>query len=582
MVLQSNMILICFICFICLLKVSSCLPASKVAGALQDLDWGTSVNNLELSIAWNLTHTSQNGIPDFLNGTLYRNLPAIWRYGSNTSEQYTNPHWFSGLAMIHSFRFIHTSNHNPHSHQHSNINNINNINITIKYNARFLNSTTYKQARSSTQLHPDTTNNTKPTSSTYKSYNTDVTIRRVNGNTLLANTGELISNSFSYKNVSTIDAPYFFNDTIWQSYNATTNAPSHSQYDPDTNELFHFFYNLDNINSTSSSSLMNVNWNSKRDSSSSRFSYVFYSVKPDTNKRILSTNQLVPQNRLKIPTFQHSFGLTKHYRILCEQPQMLSRTGPGRWIPDMDTTIYVLDRYHGNLIKTFKTEAFAFYHWINSYEINDTSIVIDLIFDDTNSNDVYDALYLNQMIYNWKKVVNVSCRAKAIRFVLNIGENVKNDTFVQYQSLLTQRSGYELPIINPNYNGKYYNYMYGVNVLDCNDENKMTMHMLESVNQSQFQDSIIKVNVNNNDYLVWFDNYAQFPGEPIFVARGNVNDYQEDDGVLLSIVFDGNHNSSYLLILNATNLWEIGRAYIPKNYISHIPLGFHGRYYYDL
>ena len=55
---------------------------------------------------------------------------------------------------------------------------------------------------------------------------------------------------------------------------------------------------------------------------------------------------------------------------------------------------------------------------------------------------------------------------------------------------------------------------------------------------------------------------------------------EEDDGILLSIVFNGNNNSSYLLILNATDLTEIGRA--KPNLLSHIPIGFHGKYYYDL
>jgi carotenoid cleavage dioxygenase-like enzyme len=48
----------------------------------------------------------------------------------------------------------------------------------------------------------------------------------------------------------------------------------------------------------------------------------------------------------------------------------------------------------------------------------------------------------------------------------------------------------------------------------------------------------------------------------------------EDEGVLLSIVFDGRKGNSFLLVLDAGSLDEVARAEVPH----HIPFGFHGQF----
>ncbi len=61
-----------------------------------------------------------------------------------------------------------------------------------------------------------------------------------------------------------------------------------------------------------------------------------------------------------------------------------------------------------------------------------------------------------------------------------------------------------------------------------------------------------------------------YPGEPIFVRRPHGR--REDDGVLLSVVLDARRRTSFLLVLDARDMNEIGRAAVPH----HIPFGFHG------
>ena len=378
------------------------------------------------------------------------------------------------------------------------------------------------------------------------SWNTDVTIRRINGKTLIANTGEIVSNSFSAENLTTIEAPYHFNDTIWNKINISTDSPSHAQYDPDTKEWFHYYSDFGQTST-----------------------YAFYHISIDSNTRIATPNQLLPLNSLKTPLWQHSFGLTKKYYVICEQPMIFHpKTEMPQWIPHLNITWYIVDRYSGELVKYFISEPYAYYHFINCYENDNGQIIADLAYDAPNGDVVYDGMYLNNMIYNWYNFTQTFALSKPMRFVLDLNDNVMNGSLVEGK-VLTNYKGCEFPIVNPAYNTKQYKYMY------CGS--------LAKLGESEFMDTILKVDLNTKDldhnFQFWqVDN--QYPGEVMFVPSGNNENGLEDDGVLLSVVFDGNRNLSFLLILNATDLTEVGRAQ-PKS-ISHVPIGFHGRYYNDL
>lgn len=66
----------------------------------------------------------------------------------------------------------------------------------------------------------------------------------------------------------------------------------------------------------------------------------------------------------------------------------------------------------------------------------------------------------------------------------------------------------------------------------------------------------------------------QWPGEPVFVARDP--DAAEDDGFVLSVVYDGTTDCSYLAILDARN---IAARPLAKCRLEHrIPMGFHGNF----
>ena len=76
----------------------------------------------------------------------------------------------------------------------------------------------------------------------------------------------------------------------------------------------------------------------------------------------------------------------------------------------------------------------------------------------------------------------------------------------------------------------------------------------------------MKVDVERRTTEGWHDDGC-FPGEPVFV-RGRTPS-GEDEGVLLSVVLDAERSTSFMLVLDAHTLEELGRAEVPH----HIPSG---------
>lgn len=380
--------------------------------------------------------------------------------------------------------------------------------------------------------------------------NTQVTIRKVNGN-ILANDGNPLSNSFDPITTKTIQHPYIYEDQYMANPIYNEACPSHSQVAPN-GEVFHFLY-VFSENTTDHSGY-----------------YQLYHIPPGTNKRIMAPNKVYPNKNWRQPLFQHMHGLTEHFMILCEVPFNLMN---GEWIPSLGVVSwYVVDKYSAEMVAEFTSDLFMYYHWANSYEyINETNgelnIAIDIVIDSNGS--VYDALYINQMVYNWTWSMDMFCTGNLSRFILPINQSGSKVSPIRINPF----NGVEMPVINfEKYNTKEYNYVYqvAVGICDSNDPNR-----------SQFWDSLMKTTVSfdgNGETIVWSDVYNDnktYVNEPIFV--GNPDGIKEDDGLIMAEAMDSTTNSSFLLILNANDMKEVAR--IQPSVIKTIPFGFHGRYY---
>jgi carotenoid cleavage dioxygenase-like enzyme len=90
--------------------------------------------------------------------------------------------------------------------------------------------------------------------------------------------------------------------------------------------------------------------------------------------------------------------------------------------------------------------------------------------------------------------------------------------------------------------------------------------------ESDWLDELLKVDVRAGDAERWSEEGC-YPGEPVFVPAPAAT--AEDDGVILSVVFDTRAERSFLLALDAASLGELARAEVPHQ----IPFGFHGQYF---
>ena len=73
------------------------------------------------------------------------------------------------------------------------------------------------------------------------------------------------------------------------------------------------------------------------------------------------------------------------------------------------------------------------------------------------------------------------------------------------------------------------------------------------------------------DKVLYMENH--YHTEMAFIA--NPEGIEEDDGVLITISFDGYKEQSYLLVLDAKNFEEIDRSYLPYN----VPQSVHGKHF---
>jgi hypothetical protein len=86
-----------------------------------------------------------------------------------------------------------------------------------------------------------------------------------------------------------------------------------------------------------------------------------------------------------------------------------------------------------------------------------------------------------------------------------------------------------------------------------------------------FYNQLLRFNLRGNQMRRWFEDGC-YPGEPVFVPRPNGADRLE--GVIVSVVLDGQRGRSFLLVLDAQSFEEVGRAFAPHV----IPFGFHGEF----
>lgn len=275
-------------------------------------------------------------------------------------------------------------------------------------------------------------------------------------------------------------------------------------------------------------------------------------------QRDRATQRRIAAMRVSEPSYMHSFALTERYAVLVGFPFVVNplhlATGARpfienyRWKPELGTRVLVFDREDGSLRGIYEAEPCFSFHHVNAFERGDELVLDMAAYEDAT---IVDSLYLERL-RTAPPPPSALAHLRRYRIDLDSGR-VDEETLCD--------APLELPRIDyRERNGRPYRHVYGVGAPDEAEEN-------------EFLDRLVKVDATTGAVAVWQEPGA-YPGEPVFVPSPEP-DRAEDEGVLLSVVLDAPVAASYLLVLDAASMGELGRARVPH----HIPFGFHGQYF---
>ncbi|PSN72943.1 RPE65-domain-containing protein, partial [Corynespora cassiicola Philippines] len=231
------------------------------------------------------------------------------------------------------------------------------------------------------------------------------------------------------------------------------------------------------------------------------------------------------------------------------------------WDPEREALFYVIRKDDGEVVARYTAPAFFTFHEINSFE-KDGDIIVDLPW--MANHTWVEALRLGDFrahIARSNATASFDVPGTFQRFRLSDFANGKteNGTLKVREALVDfslrhEVGNIELPKINEEYLHKEYRYAYGTHI----------------EKRGYFMDSIIKIDTKTQTSNVWSPETNHVPSEPIFVSRPGAE--CEDDGVLLTVALDEATRVSSLVVIDAKEMVEIGRARLP----IVMGFGFHG------
>jgi beta,beta-carotene 9',10'-dioxygenase len=262
--------------------------------------------------------------------------------------------------------------------------------------------------------------------------------------------------------------------------------------------------------------------------------------------------RVVAQVPVREPAYMHSFGMTERYAILAEYPLVvnpLKLAGGGtsfiesyRWRPERGTRFLVIDRHNGGVKMTATAEPFFCFHHVNAWEEGD-DVVVDLVaFEDSS---IIEELFIDRL-----RAGGWGAPSQLRRYRLRAGEERADGEVLLDRTV-------ELPRIDyGRVNTRPHRIVYAAGMRP---------------DQTDWLNELVKFDVQDRALTTWHEDGC-YPGEPVFAGRPGRD--SEDDGAVLSVVFDSSSGRSFLLVLDAATFDERARAEVPH----HVPFGFHGQF----
>jgi carotenoid cleavage dioxygenase len=312
-------------------------------------------------------------------------------------------------------------------------------------------------------------------------------------------------------------------DALGDNTSIGTGYTAHPKLDPDTGELHAICYD----------------WAALRD----HIRYVVVDAEGEWADEID-----IPMNGMPMI---HDMSLTPNYAVIFDLPVTLSfmalGTGasfPFRWDNDHEPRVGLLPRNGEakDIIWSPVTPNYA-YHPMNAHEDQAGNVVIDIcrydrMFDQDTRGPFGDSL------------------PRLDRWTINPNTRRVNETIVDERPQ-------EFPRCHPAMNGKPYRYGYTVAVAGADAGYGFP--------------SIYKHDLQSGTATEFSVGPGRQSAEPVFIPREGAS--AEDDGYLMTYVYDSTRNTSDLMILDAQDLSRpaLAQVHLP----DRVPYGFHGNWVSD-
>ena len=260
------------------------------------------------------------------------------------------------------------------------------------------------------------------------------------------------------------------------------------------------------------------------------------------------------QNR-SVPGFAfiHDFAITPNYCLFFQNPVSfnpipfaLGLRGAGECVkfePDKPTRILVIPRNSKEPVQILETQSGFVFHHANAFE-QDNEICIDSI--------CYESFPEVEANSDFRQVdFDAIAPGQLWRFTLNL-----NDQTVQ-RRLLEERCC-EFPYVHPNRVGHPYRYLF--------------MGAAHNPTGNAPLQALLKLDAVTGEQQLWSAAPQGYVSEPIFVPRPDGT--EEDDGWVLSLVYDASRHRSDVVILDGR---DFNRGPVARLHLKHhVPYGLHG------
>jgi all-trans-8'-apo-beta-carotenal 15,15'-oxygenase len=251
--------------------------------------------------------------------------------------------------------------------------------------------------------------------------------------------------------------------------------------------------------------------------------------------------------------FIHDFVITPNYCIFFQNPVsynpfpfVFGLKGAGECVEfdkNKPTKIIIIPRQSPHQdVKVLEVDAGFIFHHANAFEENN-KIIVDSI--------CYEALTQIDPNTSYKEVdFSTLAPGQLWRFSLNLDQKKVNKKLLESQAC-------EFPFINPDKVGRDYRYLF-IGATHNKTENAPLQALLK-----------LDLHTGKNQFYSFAP--KGFAGEPIFLPKFNAQ--SEDDGWVLSLIYDSSYHRSSLIIFDGTNIHNPMAKLHLKH---HIPYGLHG------